>query len=245
MVTLPGGSFVMGSPEDGPTHRVALDAFMMSATEVTQGQWQAVMPEWRKSVTLSLGAGGESSVAFLTPNPSLNRSRIDLPVENVTWFDCQEFIRRLNKLAGLKGRDRYRLPTEAEWEYACRAGKDTPFTFGRDPRRLGEHAWYAGNARKTQPVGQLRPNHWGLFDLHGNVAEWCADFFGPYEDVPARNPEGPASGAMRAVRGGSLRPSRPFDGVPHAWACRASYRQAMAPGSCAGWLGFRLARTVR
>jgi len=245
MVALPPGSFLMGSAEDGPAHRVALGAFMMSATEVTQGQWQAVMQGWKKAVTIPLGARGEASVEFLASNPSLNRSRLDLPVENVSWFECQEFIRRLNELAGLKGRDRYRLPTEAEWEYACRAGTDTPFSFGRDPRRLGDHAWYAGNARKTQPIGQLRPNGRGLYDMHGNVAEWCADFFGPYTDRPARDPEGPAAGEMRVVRGGSLAPSRPLGGVPHAWGCRASARQGMAPKASAGSVGFRLARTVR
>ncbi|MBW1981984.1 MAG: SUMF1/EgtB/PvdO family nonheme iron enzyme [Deltaproteobacteria bacterium] len=237
-VRIPAGSFIMGSPEsepgrnqdEGPQHLVKLShSFYLGATEVTQRQWQEIM-----------GA-----------NPSRFRGP-DLPVENVSWEDCQEFIRRLNER---EHTHRYRLPTEAEWEYACRAGSSTRFCFGddmgpgarKDPLRfyfgdeggmLEAYAWYGNIARnRTHPVAQKKPNRWGLFDMHGNVAEWCADWYGPYKPGQQLDPRGPAQGERRVLRGGGY-------GFG-SWSVRSARRDAQPPqGHFCQW-GLRLAMDAK
>jgi formylglycine-generating enzyme required for sulfatase activity len=159
-VLIPAGAFEMGSPsneagrddDDGPIHQVTIkNAFYMGKYEVTQEQWRAVMGD----------------------NPSYFTGNDNLPVEQVSWDDVQEFIRKLN---AKEGTDKYRLPSEAEWEYACRAGTTTRYSFGDSESRLGEYAWYTDNSgSKTHPVGQKKPNPWGLYDMHGNVWEWVLD----------------------------------------------------------------------
>jgi formylglycine-generating enzyme required for sulfatase activity len=152
----------------------------MGIHEVTQAQWKALM--------------GNSPSSFQGD---------DLPVEQVSWEDCQKF---LAKLTGKVGQGlTCRLPTEAEWEYACRAGSQGEYCFGDDERSLGEYAWYFANSEgKTHPVGQKKPNAWGLYDMHGNVWEWCADWYGDcYSPSAATDPKGPASGMARVLRGGS------------------------------------------
>ncbi len=152
-VLIPAGSFMMGGPvnelhrsdAESPQHRVTISKpFYMQTTEVTQGQWKGVMGH----------------------NPSHNRPCCDCPVENVSWDAVQEFIRLLNVS---EDTGKYRLPTEAEWEYACRAGSTTTWCFGDDEARLGEYAWYSDNCRETHPVASKKPNAWGLYDMHGNV----------------------------------------------------------------------------
>lgn len=219
-VLVPAGTFMMGSPpnESGRNseetqHQVTISRpFYLQTTEATQGQWRAVMGK----------------------NPSnFSICGDDCPVENVSWHDAQEFIRRLNAKEGL---NKYRLPTEAEWEYACRAGRTTAFYFGDDGRFLGEYAWYDGNSgKRTQPVGRKKSNPWGLYDLHGNVWEWCADWFGDYPPGSVTDPTGPSSGSYRVFRGGGW----PFD----AKLCRSAVRGRRSPNYRAGGLGFRLART--
>lgn len=149
-------SMVSSGPNDPAS---AIDRpFFMGRHEVTQTQWETVM-------------GG---------NPS-HFKRPDNPVENVSWYDAQDFVRRLNELEGHK---RYRLPTEAEWEYAAKAGSTTAYSFGEYDRELGRHAWYSDNAEgRTHPVGQKEPNPWGLYDVHGNVEEWVQDWWWPYHDT--------------------------------------------------------------
>jgi formylglycine-generating enzyme required for sulfatase activity len=245
MVRLPVQAFRMGSAEEPPVHRVVLAPFEIGATEVTQAQWQAVMAGWTKPVALGPDPRSGRPVERRLTNPSANRGRPDLPVENVSWNDCREFLRRLNRLAGLRGHRRFRLPTEAEWEYACRAGSDRRFCFGDDPAGLGDHAWFAANAVVPQPVGRLEANAWGLHDMHGNVAEWCADWFGPFPDRPLIDPLGPEGGEFRVAKGGSVQPSRPLDGVDHAWGCRSAVRIPLRPDAASGWVGFRLARSLR
>jgi formylglycine-generating enzyme required for sulfatase activity len=195
-VLIPRGSFMMGSPPDEPKrgseekqHKVTIGKpFYLQTTEVTQGQWRSVMGE----------------------NPSFFKDCGDgCAVENVSWYDAQQFIRRLNDM---ERTDHYRLPTEAEWEYACRAGTTTPFYTGNCIST--DQANYNGNypmwdcpigiARKgTVRVGSFPPNPWGLYDMHGNVWEWCQDWHEVYPSGQVTDPKGPASGEYRVLRGGS------------------------------------------
>ena len=153
MVDIPAGRFNMGSDErenEKPIHEVIVLAFQIGKYPVTQAQYQAVMGN----------------------NPSRFSGNPQNPVETVTWFDAQKFCEELSKLTG----NNYRLPTEAEWEYACRAGTETRFSFGDEENQLGDYAWFDGNSNNaTHPVGEKRPNPWGIYDMHGNVWEWCAD----------------------------------------------------------------------
>jgi formylglycine-generating enzyme required for sulfatase activity len=181
----------------------------MQTTEVTQGQWEAVMGS----------------------NPSYFKNCGDeCPVEQVSWNDIQEFIKKLNRK---EGTDRYRLPTEAEGEYACRAGTTTAYSFGDDSGDLREYAWFGNNSeRKTHPVGQLKPNDRGLYDMHGNVWEWCRDWYGDYPSGSVSDPTGHSSAASRVVRGGSWR--------YRARNCRSAYRSGSTPGVRYDDYGFRL-----
>lgn len=162
----------------------------------------------------------------------------DLPVETVSWNDTQEFIRQLN---AKEGGGKYRLPTEAEWEYAARAGTTTAYSFGDDASELGEYAWYDRNSGgKTHPVRGRKANGWGLYDMHGNVWEWVQDWYGEYTgstaDAPAVDPTGPVSGAARVIRGGGWGNS--------ARDCRSSHRVSVGPGLRAPGVGFRVLRAV-
>ena len=170
-----------------PLHTVRISRpFYLGKHEVTQAQWEAVMER----------------------NPSRFKGDATLPVENVSWPDVQEFIRRLN--ARERGTAVYRLPTEAQWEYAARAGSITSFSFGKSLRQLRRYAWYKANAGgTTHPVGQLQPNAWGLYDMHGNVREWVQDWIGDYASGTAVDPEGPASGDQAGNTGRQLGRRRP------------------------------------
>jgi formylglycine-generating enzyme required for sulfatase activity len=184
LVFIPAGEFMMGSPDgekdrerdEGPVHRVRITkGFYLGKYEVTQGEWEKVMGN----------------------NPSYFGGNVRFPVEMVSWDDCQEFLRKA-------GND-LRLPTEAQWEYACRAGTGTRFSFGDDDGSLGDYAWYLANSgSKPHEVGQKKPNAWGLYNMHGNVWEWCSDWHGEkyYGESPADDPQGPAGGESRVLRGG-------------------------------------------
>jgi formylglycine-generating enzyme required for sulfatase activity len=186
-VLIPAGSFTMGANKnsekadnDESPHRVSISqAFYLGKYEVTQAQWMEVM--------------GNNPSKFKDPGK---------PVENVSWDDAQKFIGRLNQKGG---HARYRLPTEAEWEYAARAGTTSVYSFGNDADSLGHHAWYRDNSEgRTHPVGQKEPNPWGLYDMYGNVYEWLQDWYGVdyYARSPVRDPRGPSGGSRRALRGG-------------------------------------------
>lgn len=226
-VLISSGTFMMGSsplnePErfkDERQHRVTITKpFYMQTTEVTQDQWREVMGS----------------------NPShFKDCGADCPVEGVSWNDAQEFIRKLNQK---ERADTYRLPTEAEWEYACRANSITRFCFGDSDGKLGEYAWYSGNSSlKTHSVGQKQPNAWGLYDMHGNVLEWCQDRCewknGVVTDTYREGIVDPLcnKGSYRVLRGGGW-----FD---NAMYCRSANRDNNSPGYWDNYLGFRLART--
>jgi formylglycine-generating enzyme required for sulfatase activity len=235
LVLIQPGIFLMGSPEteagrrenEGPQHEVHLqNAFYMSVHPVTQANFLQVMNHNPARCKLERGGGP------------------DHPVENVTWDQAVEFCRRLSELAEEKAAGRvYRLPTEAEWEYACRAGTTTAFSFGS--ALSADQANFDGTfpygdaprglyAEKTTPVGSYPANNFGLHDMHGNVWEWCADWHDSdtYARSPRRNPKGPAEGQFRVVRGGSWR--------NHAASCRSAYRNGMGPRSRDGCTGFRV-----
>ena len=217
-VNIPAGCFMMGRDanfEEGhddelPRHRVCVGAFQMGKYEVTQAEWVDVMGS----------------------NPSEFKGRTS-PVENVSWHDIQEFIKRINRRDG----KRYRLPSEAEWEYAARAGTVTTYACGDDESCLGNIAWYWSNSgERTRPVGQKQPNRWGLHDMQGNVWEWVQDcYHDSYNGAPS---DGRArqDGActFRVLRGGSWG-SKPRD-------LRSAYRDSYTPVYRFSDLGFRLAR---
>jgi formylglycine-generating enzyme required for sulfatase activity len=222
------GNFWMGSPEneleradrEGPQHTVTLSqGFWLADTACTQGLWEAVMAR----------------------NPSEFKGDDQLPVESVSWFDVQEF---LGKLEALLPGCRAGLPTEAEWEYACRAGTQTPFSFGEgispdEVNYYGEFPYAGGEKglyrRKTVPVKSLPSNGWGLYQMHGNVWEWCEDELRSYDGEPQRDPVGQggkSEEAPRAVRGGSW--------FNDARGARSAFRCAYQPGDANDYLGFRL-----
>jgi formylglycine-generating enzyme required for sulfatase activity len=234
------GNFLMGSPakpvkrgafvddsegRERPPHRVLITRpFEMGKCEVTQQQWQAVM--------------GANPSSFKGPT---------LPVTNVSWNDVQEFIKRLQPL---DDKHTYRLPTEAEWEYACRAGSAGNFSgedrteWKKEERESDEYAknlktmgWYGANAlNRPRPVGQLKPNAWGLYDMHGNVREWCQDWYDSnyYKTSPAENPPGPPGGTTKVNRGGGWQ-------TP-AFMCRSAARLYDLPTERNSLIGFRLVR---
>lgn len=195
MVYIPAGTFTMGQPENepdyqainGPPHQVTLtQGFYLGKYEITQAQWQAVMGS----------------------NPSYLTRGDNKPVQYFTWSECQEFIENLNQL----GQGTFRLPTEAEWEYACRVGTTTRFYWGDDLQysQVGQYAWYPyyGSSNESQDVGLKLPNAWGLFDMSGNIFELCQDWHGDYSALAQINPTGPTSGTYKVIRGGSI-----FNGV--------------------------------
>jgi len=217
MVLIPAGSFTMGDDSGGsdekPAHRVRITKpFYLGKYEVTQEQWQAVM--------------GDNPSNFKGPKN---------PVEEVSWDDCQGFLAKLNAKHAGTGRQ-FTLPTEAQWEYACRAGSTTQFSFGDDEASLDEYAWFSDNSdSQTHPVGQKKANAWNLYDMHGNVWEWCQDRYdsGYYANSPTNDPSGPALGSNRVNRGGGW--------CNYARSCRSASRDGYSPGYRLNYLGFRLA----
>jgi uncharacterized protein (TIGR02996 family) len=246
LALIPPGAFLMGSPageadrreDEGPQHEVAISrAFYLGVYPVTQGQWQSVMgtdPSW-----FCASGGGKRTVRR-------RRDTRNLPVEQVSWEDAVDFCGKLSELPEEKRAKRvYRLPSEAEWEYACRGGaaSSTPFHFGTSLSSTqanfdGNHP-YGGAAKgpslkRTTPVGSYNPNAWGLYDMHGNVWEWCQDWYASqyYKQSPRRDPPGPPEGSVRVIRGGG------WDSIGQF--CRSAYRCWLVPADRDSGLGFRV-----
>lgn len=240
MISLPGGTFTMGTADgnadEGPPHSVTVSPFLMDKFEVTH----------------------EMFVKAQLPDPSHWQDNPRGPVERVRWRDAKAYCNERSRLEGLKpcynektpewdcdySADGYRLPTEAEWEYAARAGTQTPYEFG-PPDKLRQYAWFGENAdRQTHPVGSKKPNAWGLCDMYGNVSEWCEDVYSSsyYKDSPPKDPTGPPSpghDVKRVMRGGSW--------TAGADACRVTFRQGQRTGNtdacfATDFCGFRCVR---
>ena len=233
LVSIPAGRFIMGDPDeaDAPPHEVTVSALLMDKNLVTQEQFQKLM-----GTNPSRWKGGQN------------------PVEQLRWSDAVKFCNKRSAAEGLRPcydlttlkcdftAEGYRLPTEAEWEYACRAGTTTAYFFGTSPAKLGDYAWFEKNAGgHPRPVGQKQANAWGLQDMAGNVWQWCNDFYQVdyYQASPKQNPTGPAEGKNKVLRGGAWRFS--------ADNCRSGYRYNENPGSadvCFGYdiYGFRCVR---
>jgi len=228
LILIPAGTFMMGTSREQldaiaggnkgyrdwienetPHHQVETSRpFYLGKYPVTQRQWERVM--------------GSHPSHFKGDN---------LPVESVSWEDAQAFMKKLNEREGV---DLYRLPTEAEWEYACRAGSTGLYSFGEEVSQLGEYAWYDKNSDgETHPVGEKSPNAWGLYDMHGNVWEWVQDWYAAdyYEHSPRRDPQGPDTGADRVGRGGGWSGAARF--------ARSAFRDGLPPGARYVGLGFR------
>lgn len=216
MIPVEGGTFTMGATtEQGddafnsekPAHQVTLSSYAIGKYPVTQELWKVVMGN----------------------NPSEFKGK-NLPVESISWNDCQEFIKKLNNLTGKK----FRLPTEAEWEYAARGGKKSKGYKYSGSNNLNNVAWYHDNSEdKTHPVVEKKPNELGIYDMSGNVWEWCNDWYGGYQSSAVSNPTGPASGSCRMCRGGGW--------INDGRRCRVSSRDYAPPGSRGSFLGLRLA----
>ncbi|MEX2380891.1 MAG: formylglycine-generating enzyme family protein [Opitutales bacterium] len=242
MVSIQAGSFILGSPSEesgrsrteGPRTRVVL----------SQGFWIARYPVTQQEYSEIMNA-----------NPSYFTGDLQRPVESVTWEEamtcCELLTQRERARRNIPENHSYRLPTEAEWEYAARAGSDAPYSYGGDPKHenLNRYAWYYENSgraeegakeisrRTTQPVGQKQPNSWGLHDVHGNVWEWCQDRWSAFHPGGALcDPQGPENGSFRVRRGGSW--------ISQAQDCRSAARGVLHPSSSHALLGFRVVLAI-
>jgi len=219
MHAIPGGEYLMGSPdqrgyaEEYQQHRVTLSPFYIGKYPITQSQWRAVM---RTNPSHFIGANH--------------------PVDSVTWDEAIEFCRRLSYATNRI----YRLPTEAEWEFACRAATFTQFNYGDEEELLSQYAWSLANSgNHTHPVGEKKPNGWGLYDMHGNVWEWCQDWYAAdyYHHSPNVNPPGPSNGLSRVLRGGS------WYSLPNY--CRSAGRSNHQPDLRDPLVGFRVVGEIK
>lgn len=246
MVRLPGGSFIQGSslyppftvvsapglPPDTtfnperPVHFVNIPSFLISTTEITREQYESIMGR------------GAADTRF--------SGEIDMPLENVTWFEAADFCNELSRTMGLTpcyganyvadfSADGFRLPTESEWEYAARANQNLEYSFGDSEAALSLHGWYTGNsAGTTHPVARKKENGFGLYDMNGNVYEWCNDFYSVYNCGSQADPQGPESGSGKVARGGSW--------ASTARECRSAYRLPLLPDRKYSIAGFRVVR---
>lgn len=194
----------------GPVHEIGVGGFWIGKYPVTRRQWAHVMKKE-------------------APERAVSR----FPAANTAWIDAESFIREFNRMTGELA---YRLPTEAEWEYVCRCGNSGGFCSGAPESNIGEYAWYAANSGgRPHAVGGKKPNAWGVYDMHGNVQEWCMDWYGPYPAESVNDPAGPVTGSCRVYRGGSY--------IHEAAHCACDFRNWDKPGVRRPALGFRLAKS--
>jgi formylglycine-generating enzyme required for sulfatase activity len=232
LVLIPKGKFTMGSPasekgrnhDDETQHEVTIsEDYYLGVFEVTQGQYKKVMG---------------TNPSYFQKRVIRKSDSLMYPVEQVLWADAVEFCKKLSELPEEKKAGRvYRLPTEAEWEYACRADSKAAYSFGANSKTLGDYAWFVEiSGVQTHPVGEKKANAWGLYDMHGNVWEWCSDWYGKYPKGSVSDPSGPSGGSCRVLRGG---------GWPDVAAdCRSAHRYWMVPSILIiddGIFGFRVA----
>ena len=232
LVLIPKGTFMMRScieeerieeeraSNNEEQYQVTISKdYFLGVTEVTQGQYEQVM--------------GTNPSRFQGNKVQVDRS--NLPVEQVSWEDAVEFCKKLSDLPEERKAGRvYRLPTEAEWEYACRAGSRSFYSFGASSKSLGDYAWFVGNGGlQTHPVGEKTANGWGLHDMHGNVREWCSDWYGDYPKGAVSDPTGPKEGSNRVERGGCWSSGADF--------CRSAFRYGRVPAYRDSGFGFRVA----
>ena len=219
MIAVKGGTFTMGATseqtgagsDESPTHSVTLSDYYIGETEVTQELWSAVMGS----------------------NPSNFTGNVQRPVEMVSWYDCQTFISKLNELTG----ETFRLPTEAQWEYAARGGNKSKGYIYSGSNTIDDVAWYDYNSSyTTHPVKTKAPNELGIYDMNGNVCEWCSDWYGSYSSVAQTDPAGPSTGSYRVGRGGSLN--------SFATYCRVASRNLSTPTNTYDGLGLRFALSL-
>ena len=227
LVLIPKGTFMMGSPEteeghneDETQHEVTIiKDYYLGVTQVIQGQYEKVM--------------GTNPSRF--QGVEIIGSSTNNPVDCVSWENAVEFCEKLSDLPEEKKAGRvYRLPTEAEWEYACRAGSETAYSFGESTESLGDYAWFNDNSEiDTHPVGEKKPNAWGLYDMHGNVSELCSDWYDEYPEGAVSDPTGPKEGSFRVSRGGCWYFEAAF--------CRSADRLRVSPSDRSSLYGFRVA----
>jgi len=246
LVLVPKGTFTMGLPVDQSDdqrngwppdpwppniqHEVTLTRdYFLGAFQVTQAQYEQIMGN-----NPSFFQGDRVSWRVRETPPKEGVDSCNHPVETISWYDAVEFCRKLSELPEEKAAGRvYRLPTEAEWEYACRAGSRGEFCFGDDPKSVGDYAWVGWRTGSTFLVGHKKPNAWGLYDMHGNVWEWCHDRYDKYPKEAVTDPTGPEEGSSIVIRGGSW-----FSGEV---VCRSGFRSYYPPSCTYISLGFRVA----
>ncbi len=246
MVYLPGGTFKMGDISgsgmdwEKPVHEVTLEAFAIGRYPVTVSDFRRFIEATRYQTDAERqggarvfdGKGWNQKSDANWRNPYMSQDD-EHPIVCIRWNDATAYCEWLSEQTG----ERYSLPTEAQWEYACRAASETAYCFGDDEERLGEYAWYYKNSEQnTHPVGKKKANRWSLHDMHGNVWEWVRDWYGVYSKESQRNPSGPETGSLRVIRGGSWAYGADY--------CRSAYRPGHVPGLRSLYLGFRLARLV-
>jgi formylglycine-generating enzyme required for sulfatase activity len=227
LVLIPKGTFIMGSPESEEgrgkyetQHEVTISKdYYLGVYEVTQAQYEKMM--------------GTNPSYF--QGSKIVGSSSNYPVEQVSWEDAVEFCKKLSELPEEKKAGRvYRLPTEAEWEYACRSGSKSAYSFGESSKSLGDYAWFDGNSNgQTHPAGENKANAWSLYDMHGNVWEWCSDWYGDYPNGAVSDPVGPPGGSLRVFRGSGW--------FIEAARCRSALRYGSAPDNRFNFIGFRVA----
>ena len=246
LVEIKPGSFVMGSPGlasvagrfvDEIQHKVTLTKrFFIGTTDVTRGQFAAFVKDsgYRTEAEIDDWAFTFDGMSFIKVygnswrHPGFDQSD-DHPAVDISWNDATAFCNWLSRKEG----KHYRLPTEAEWEYACRAGTTTKYNTGDEDEALGAAGWYLDNSdQATHPVAQKKPNAWGLYDMHGNAWQWCSDWYDNYPNGDTTDPHGPATGEFRILRGGSWSYSATY--------CRASCRDSRPPEGRDGGIGFRV-----